>query len=149
MGKIKLKYEQIINALNQLEKSIINLKKIDQYPEDTVFIEKDDLYLALRESMIQRFEFNVDLFWKYIKRYIEEEMKKNIEFNSPRTVIREACRIKLISEEDSQKIMEMIDARNMTSHIYKEEIANQISNQIPNYYLLMKQYSDKLIPTLK
>jgi len=147
MGKIKLKYEQMIKALNQLERSIINFEKIDLYPEDIDFIEKEDVYLAFRESMIQRFEFCVDLFWKYIKRYIEQEMKKSIEFNSPRTVVREACRIKLISEEDSQKIMQMIDARNMTSHIYKEEIAGQISESVPNYYKLMKKYSDKCMPT--
>ena len=146
MGKIKLKHEQIIKALNQLEKSIVNFKKIDLYPEDIDFIEKDDLYLALREFMIQRFEFSVDLFWKYIKRYIEEEMKKEIELVSPRTVIREACRVKLVSEEDSQKIMEIVDARNMTSHTYKEEIAEQIRSKISDYHQLMQKYLEKLIP---
>ena len=139
MGKIKLKHEQIINALHQLEKSIIHLKKIDLYPEEADFIEKEDLYLALRESMIQRFEFSVDLFWKYIKRYIVEEMKKTVEFNSSRSVIREACQTKIISEKDSEMIMLMIEARNMTSHIYKEEVADQISSKIPEYYNLMKQ----------
>jgi len=146
MGKIKLKYEQLIKALGQLERSIINFEKIDQYPENIGIIDKEDLFLALRESMIQRFEFNVDLFWKYVKRYIEEEMKKSIEFNSPRTVIREACRIKLIPEEDSQEIMKMIDARNMTSRIYKEEVADQISSKVSDYYQLMRKYSKKLVP---
>jgi len=96
--------------------------------------------------MIQRFEFSVDLFWKYIKRYIEEEMKKNIEFNSPRTVIREACRIKLISEDDSEKIIKMFDARNMTSHIYKEEIAEQVSSKISDYHQLMQKCISALVP---
>ena len=146
MGKIKLKYEQMIKALNQLEKSIINFEKIDLYPENLDFIEKEDLFFALRESMIQRFEYNVDLFWKYIKKYIKEEMQKNIEFNSPRSVIREACRIKLISEEDSQKFIEMFGARNMTSHIYKQEVAEQISEKISDYYQLMRKYVDKLMP---
>jgi len=147
MGKIKPKYKQLLKALNQLEKSIINFEKIDQYPEDIDFIEKEDLFFALRESMIQRFEFNVDLFWKYVKRYIEEEMKKTVEFNSPKTTIREACRMKLISEEDSQEMIEMFGARNMSSHIYKAEIAEQISSKIPDYYELMKKYSDKLVPS--
>ena len=116
------------------------------YPENLDFIEKEDLFFALRESMIQRFEFNVDLFWKYVKKYIEEVMQKNIEFNSPRSVIRETCRIKLISEEDSQKFIEMFGARNMTLHIYKQEVAEQISEKISDYYQLMRKYVDKLMP---
>jgi len=144
MGKIKLKKEQMIKALNQLEKSIINFEKIDLLPENIDLIEKEDLFFAFREFMIHRFEFCVDLFWKYLKRYIEEVLKKSIALNSPRTVVREACRIKLISEEDSQKIMEMVDARNMTSHIYKEEVADQISSKISDYYHLMEKTLKKL-----
>ena len=47
--------------------------------------------------------------------------------------------------KDAELILKMINDRNMSSHIYKEEIADIISAEIPEYYKVMKSYIDKLV----
>jgi nucleotidyltransferase substrate binding protein (TIGR01987 family) len=131
MGKLKLKSDQLFDALARLEESVANLKNFKKHPSSIAFME---------------FEFCVDLFWKYVKRYLLEETKQTVEINAPKPVIRAACKAKLISEQDAEKILEMIDDRNKSSHIYKEEIADQISVNTSQYYALMKQYAEKLSP---
>ena len=144
MEKLKLKHKQLNASLNSLEKSVINFKNFENYPQNIDFIDQQELYRALRDSMIQRFEFTVDLFWKYIKRYLQTEIKQDIKIGGPKPVIRDACKAKLITEQDAEKILDMIDDRNMSSHIYKEEIADQIGNRIGEYYKIVKKYVDQL-----
>jgi len=137
---------QFLLALASLKEAVDNFGKVDEIAQQVDVIQPESLYRTLRDSMIQRFEFTTDLFWKYLKRYLEDAMKIDLEFNAPKPVAREACRAKVVSESDTQKILQMITDRNMSSHIYKEEIADIISSRIPEYYGLMFQYAQKLVP---
>lgn len=143
MEKLILKYTQLNSALDRLNEAVVDFE--DNMKKKAA----ERLMDSLRDSMIQRFEFTLDLFWKYIKLYLEKELKKNIEFNSPKTVIREACKTKIITEQDSEKILKMVDDRNMSSHIYKEEIADDISSRIPEHYKIMEKYTQELKPENK
>lgn len=58
-----------------------------------------------------------------------------------------ATRVTLMPKGKSSESLEMIDNRNKTSHIYPEEIAQEISIKIPHYYVLMKKVIDPLQPT--
>lgn len=145
MGKMNLKYEQLNKSLDRLYEAVTDFNNFKNYvtsPEN-----EERIYRTYRDSMIQRFEFSVDLFWKYIKKYLEEEIKQDIKIAGPKPIIRDACKAKLISEKDAKIIINMINDRNMSSHIYKEEIANQIGTRIGNYYKLIRTYTDKLTPT--
>lgn len=51
-----------------------------------------------------------------------------------------------MSEEDVELGMLMIDSRNRTSHLYKEEIAQEIADKIHEYYKLMRKIVDKIKP---
>ena len=88
----------------------------------------------------------MDLFWKYIKRYLHEDMKLTVDFNVPKSVIRTACNAKILSEQDAEICLKMIDDRNTSSHLYKEEMADIIGKNIAGYYELIKSYVDKLTP---
>lgn len=141
MGKLKLKHEKLCRVLDRLEEAVVDFEKFESNlsdPYDARF------YRTLRDSMIQRFELSVDLFWKYLKIVLEEEFKKESEFNAPKPVIRSACNAKLITEQDAEVFLKMVADRNMSSHIYKEEVADQISGNIENYFRIMKNYSEKL-----
>lgn len=141
MGKLKTKYDSLYNALQRLEEAVVDFNKF----QTNILGEYDvRMYRSFRDSMIKRFEFCVDLFWKYIKVYLEEEMKQVIEISSPKPIIKDACRSKLITESDAEKILTMINDRNRSSHIYKEDIADQISNNIESYYQIMSNYLYKL-----
>ena len=146
MEKLKAKHKSLSNALMRLEESIDNLKQFDKKSDKQIvdFMENDNLRRSLRDSLIQRFEFTTDLFWKYIKKILELQLKEPSELNSPRSVIESACKSKILSEQDAEKILEMIKCRNKTSHIYLEEISDTIGAQIPGYFEVIKKYVEKL-----
>jgi nucleotidyltransferase substrate binding protein (TIGR01987 family) len=138
VGKIKTKYDQLAQVLERLKEAVEDLEKCDK--------DNERQYRSYRDSLIQRFELSIDLFWKYIKLYLHEEMKQEIEFNAPKPVIRAACLAKLISEKDTEEFLEMLDDRNKSSHLYKEEVADSIAKKIGKYYKLITKYSEKLEP---
>lgn len=150
MAKLTLTRESLVAALEKLHNTLGYLEKMRSLEGSSasIIMANEDLERSLRDSLIQRFEFCADLFWKYLKRYQEEELSMVPEANAPRFVIMNACKAKLISETDTEILLEMIKSRNFTSHIYKEELADQISKQIPEYYKIMYTYTEKLRPTL-
>jgi len=109
-------------------------------------LDHEEAYRSFRDSLIQRFEISTDLFWKYLKIYLEDKIKIIPEANVPKPVIKATCKAKLISEKDSEMLLEMIQKRNLTSHIYKEEIADIVCKGIPTYFELMDKYSKQLTP---
>lgn len=94
-------------------------------------------YLATRDSAIQRFEYSIDTFWKFLKVYLQEYMKYDTESASPRTIIRDAVNANILSDQEYIQLMHCISSRNETSHTYNEELAQEIITQLPKFYTLM------------
>ena len=84
-----------------------------------------------RDGLIQRFEFTFELAWKTLKAIFEDEGL--IGLNSPKTVLREAFSSDLIHDED--KWLSMLNDRNSSTHIYSEELAIEICNNITSKYI--------------
>ena len=96
----------------------------------------------VRDALIQRFEFTYETAWKALKRYLEELGIPDR--NSPREVIKEAYTQKLIVDETLW--LQMIRDRNLTSHLYQEQLAREIAERITNLYEPVFQH---LISTLQ
>ena len=151
MEKLELKKDKLFSALDRLGEAVSDLKKINQLTEQQFeelsqqfdFFDKENIYRARRDSLIQRFEFCSDLFWKYLKLYMTERLNRNIEVSAPKPVIRDAHNAKIITEADTRDLLEMISDRNLSSHIYKEEVADQIGVKVARYYEIMKKYAEK------
>jgi len=94
-------------------------------------------YEFFRDSVIQRFEFSVEIMWKTIKRFLEAQ--EGIICRSPKSCIRELFSVGLISEKDTVKLLRMIDDRNRTTHTYHEEVAEEIFRNTAFYIPLMKK----------
>jgi nucleotidyltransferase substrate binding protein (TIGR01987 family) len=145
MEKLEIKGDQLVQALMTLQKSIENFKKIEQSKESiSSYISYDDAYRMARDSMVQRFEYCTDLFWKYLKKKSEAVTGSQFEFAAPTPVVRHAYSIGLISEDEAHNALEMIKDRNLTSHIYKEEIAEQLSAIIPDYCVATQKIVQRL-----
>lgn len=85
------------------------------------------------DGTIQRFEFSFELAWKLAKSLLEYQ---GIEATTPRAVIKEAFKAKMIADGDGW--IDMLEDRNKTSHIYDEFQAMNIYNKIKNkHYKLM------------
>ena len=134
MERISEKYDQNIQALKTLNESLTELKKRDN---------NDHYYRIIRDSVIKRFEFCMDSFWKFLKLY-EEKTHGLPAISSPRGVLKAALDINLIDQKEYILLIEMVESRNLTSHTYHEELAEKISRAIPNYYQLMVTIVDRL-----
>lgn len=72
----------------------------------------------VRDASIQRFEFCVELAWKASKKMLGTST------SAPKIVIREMAQAGLI--QDPQVWFDFLEARNLSSHTYKEEMAEKV-----------------------
>ena len=92
-----------------------------------------------RDSAIKRFEICFDLAWKSIKVYAKSQ---GVECYSPRDCFKTAFQLKLIDYEHDW--LKMIESRNLTTHLYKEEYADKVYLDLQNYLELFKKLLSQL-----
>jgi len=86
-----------------------------------------DIYLDL---VVKRFEFTYEMSWKAIKRYLNFV---GIDCPSPRGCFKEAYVQKVVLDESIW--IDMIEQRNLTSHVYDESEVSEILGKIEKYRL--------------
>ena len=91
----------------------------------------------LQEGMIQRFEYTHELAWKVMKDYAEYQGYTDI--RGSRDAIRKALEMGLI---DDKQWMETIEARNLTSHNYDNDVVSEIYENITNFYF--RRFEEKM-----
>ncbi len=91
-----------------------------------------------RDALIQRFEYSFEAIWKTVKRFLN--IVEGIDAISPKTVIRVSMETGLFDEEMTRQALVMADDRNLTSHTYNEELAQQITSRIPQHAVVLKHW---------
>ncbi len=87
---------------------------------------------VIRDGVIQRFEYTMDLCWKLLQRYLMDVAQIGIEqIRTKRDLFREAARLKLLSSAEPWFVH--YDARNRTSHVYDSAVAAEIFGRIPAF----------------
>mgnify|MGYP000936436175 FL=1 len=93
-----------------------------------------------RQGVIQCFEYTHELAWNVLKDFLTEQDVLNLIGSKDST--RAAFKSGLIL--DGETWMNMIRARNLTSHTYDEYYALEVYNQIRNdFYPAFLQFADK------
>ena len=109
--------------LDPLEKAIIQLELGINRAEQN---NNDEL---IRDGVIQRFEYTIDLAWKFLQRYLKVDLQiDESSIRSKKDIFREAARLKLI--DDAESWIAHYEARNSTSHEYNQEVAKAVYSQI-------------------
>ena len=115
---VRTKRDNYLRAVQRLGEA---LEEYAANPTDTV-----------RDGVIQRVEFTFDLAWKSLKEYMQDQgAPPPLQF--PKQVLREAYAAELIDDESVW--LDMLNARNQTSHIYDDHTAAVIAAKIQNAYL--------------
>ncbi len=125
MSKLRIKLTNFSNALQRLEEASLEFKQRNASD-------------VIRDGLIQRFEFTYELAWKTTKEYLSD--LGIVDKNSPKVVIKEAFAQKIIKNEKNWLLM--LNDRNMTSHIYKETMAQEIAKRITEVYI--SEFNDLL-----
>ena len=99
-----------------------------------------DLSELEQQGLVQGFEFTHELAWKVLKDYLEEQGVAGI--IGSKNATREAFKNGLI--EDGEAWMEMIKARNLSSHTYNPETAEELVEGIlARFYPAFEQLARK------
>lgn len=148
MEKLKFRYETLKKAEKTFQKALDDLYLVQEQTQPYGPISHDDIVQSMEDSLIQRFEYSIDFLWKYLKEYLELVHKIVPEVRSPKTIIRESVKIGLLSEAEGESAIDMIESRNLTSHIYRKEVALMLVSKMPEFLGLFKQIVDRLKPTV-
>ena len=147
MDKLHEKYDRFTAAVARLREALDDYKK---FPLDSV-----------RDGTIQRFEFCTELAWKTMREYLldqgytninspkevikqafafgmidgrrQSQMFIRVNINSPKEVIKQAFAFGMI--DDQKAWVELLNDRNLTSHVYDEATAAAIFARIEGQYL--------------
>lgn len=110
---------------SKLDKFTGQFEKATDRLREALKKEKDEF---IKDSAIKRFEICYELCWKLIKAYLENE---GIDCISPRDCFRKAFSQKIIKYE--KQWLGMIEDRNATSHLYNEDVAEEIYSRLNDY----------------
>lgn len=116
MDKLQEKFEKLVLAVERLEEAL--------HDYETVKLD------SVRDGVIQRFEFCTELAWKTVREYLLDQGYSNI--NSPKAVMRQAYADGVV--DDEQGWVDLLNARNATSHIYDEATAKGVFQAIQETY---------------
>ena len=111
---------EIVLAIQNLEKAYHRLK-------DAVQRARDDLD---KDGVIQRFEFTTELLWKTLKRILNYNME---ECYGRKDCLKKAFKYGLI--DDDEILLDMLEDRNKSSHIYNEALSEEIFERIKAVYV--------------
>jgi hypothetical protein len=134
MEQINTKYQNVLGAYNAYIRSVeyyMFQQKTMQNSYDNSF-SSEELLDGARRSLIQAFEVFIEVFWKYLKWLLEDVCNETLQISSARSIITKACDVRILSEGDARFLLELINLRNQTSHIYKEELALFIGRKLCN-----------------
>ena len=93
------------------------------------------------DSLIKRFEFSYEMAWKLMMSY--EKENGVTELVGSKDVVRRAFSMSLI--DNGEVWMEMIDDRNKTTHLYDEEMATDVIDEIIHtYYPVLLELQKKM-----
>ncbi len=80
------------------------------------------------DATIQRFEFTFELCWKTLKRLLEAKGEK---VTFAKEALKKAYQAEWI--DDEAVWIQMLDDRNLTSHTYNQDLADEIYERIKSY----------------
>jgi len=84
-----------------------------------------------RAGLVQMFEFSFELAWKTLKDLLFSE---GYDEKTPRAVIRRSFEVEYLTQEDSEIFLDALKKRNILSHTYEEEVAEEALALIKQTY---------------
>ncbi len=105
---------------DNLEKALISLEMSLKEP----IVNQRDI-----AGIIQNFEFVYELSWNFLKAYLRDQ---GVETGPPKDVFTKAYQLQLI--DDEQIWIEILKARNLTTHTYDNELAKRLVKEIQDRF---------------
>ena len=91
---------------------------------------------AVRNGAVQKFEFCCEISWKTIKAFLYEI--HGIDARTPKSAMKEFFLAGCFDQSECDLSLEMLDDRNLMSHVYREVDFLAVFAKMPNYLSLMQ-----------
>ncbi len=91
--------------------------------------ENDLILESAKESVVQRFEYTQELFWKILKRYMEEYLGVEA-IQASKDVYRKAGELNIL---DTEQWFKFVSARNLASHTYNEKNLEEVLSVMDDF----------------
>lgn len=116
----------MILELISLKKALASLEEIIKVISDPNYSQLRLEYKnAIRAGVVQNFEFTYELCWKFMKRYLENQLGASmVDGISRNELFRLSAEFHLIDDFDLWKKYHTY--RNLTSHTYDEDVAEEL-----------------------
>ena len=124
-----MKKEKLAVQIGQLERATRRLA-------ETLALKPTQIH---QDATIQRFEFTFELAWKAMQSFAFQKGMKAV---SPKDTLRTAAQLGLI--KDIEDWFDFLDARNLSSHLYDEKMANLVYQQAKKFHLEVEKLIGKL-----
>lgn len=92
-----------------------------------------------RDAAILRFELTFEVGWKLMQMLAREE---GYEVNSPRQAFQHAFSLGWVTDEVIWT--DILKARNTATHVYREQFAQSLYNELDNYYKAFKEFLETI-----
>lgn len=129
---LKLKLAEFEKALSTLKESL------DMYDPSNILV---------RDATIKRFEYSYELCWKTSKVFLKEVKGELVV--GPKECFKTLGKHGFLSPEEIEKLLNMVDDRNETTHAYGETFVQGLYPRIKEYYELMAKVDLALDKTAK
>ncbi len=95
-----------------------------------------------RDIAIMRFIYTFEALWRSLQRYLA--IVEGVESGTPKACLRGARDAGLLSDEQTEAALAMVDDRNRTVHIYNETLAKGIFDRLPGHVAVMRSLHDAM-----
>ena len=117
----KLDISALIKAHIAFNNALDFARKVEAKTQDELeFFE----FEIARSSLIKHFEFSYEMCWKTMNRYIKMDIGAEADILTRRDLFRLSAEKRLIADFDAW--VNFHQARNRTSHVYNEDVANEV-----------------------
>ena len=128
--------ERFFERKTEFQKAVKRLEAAARLPADEF----------LRDAVIQRFEFCVELAWKALRMVLRQQ---GLETDTPRNALKAAFRANIIpTEAEGEAWLNMVEDRNLSSHTDNEPLAAEIHQRIVTDYLPLRRAMAVRLDTL-
>lgn len=143
-GKVLYSASKKLRAEDGLYNFSNALKRFNEALEKRNTLKKEGFEDIILDLIVKRFGFTYEMSWKALKRYLDYN---GIEAQYPREIFKEAYTLGLI--ENQYVWLDMIEMRNLSSHIYNEYEIEAILDKVDDYAKEFINLQEKIKDALK
>jgi hypothetical protein len=103
---------------------------------------RETLSTAERDGAILRLGYTFEAVWKAAALLLEE--KEGIAVGSPKGAIRASRRARLLSDSDTEEAVRIADDRNLTVHMYKQDLGEAIAERLAGHAAVLRRWLNAL-----